>query len=238
MALLDVDEVDADVTRRKRRLDIAVLQPIELAVGEDAPVVAKGGIVEEHGGRGIRPAPRVRQLQADQTGVGAGAVLAARQGDQPLERRQILLREQQLPRVRAGLGNNRHGFPPEQLGAASGEAGPAADRQLVGGPRERAVAALHRVDREAIAGGALADAERGQGGPNLRLEPDPDPESRNLRLEGLPGREYRCAHTPLQGGHSSLGQVVDNARQTDVTPPIGADQGGQLTRPCRINDLA
>ena len=41
MALLDVDEIGADVARAARRVHVAVLQPIELVVGDDPSVVAQ-----------------------------------------------------------------------------------------------------------------------------------------------------------------------------------------------------
>ena len=55
MALLDVDEVDADVARTQRRGDVAILQPIELRVGHDPAVVAQRRVVEEDQRRRVGP---------------------------------------------------------------------------------------------------------------------------------------------------------------------------------------
>ena len=101
MALLDIDEVDADIARAQRRRDVAVLQPIELRVGQDTGVVSQRRIMEQDDRGGIRPSPGMRQLEANQAGICARTVLSPGKRDQPFERRQVLFRQQQLAGVRA-----------------------------------------------------------------------------------------------------------------------------------------
>ena len=87
----------------------------------------------------------------------AGTVLLAGERNQLLERRQVLLRQQQLAGVGARVRIDRDRLAPEQLCAAAGKPAPPAERQLVGRAVERAVAPFHRMDREAVADRAAAD---------------------------------------------------------------------------------
>jgi hypothetical protein len=113
----------------------------------------------------------MRELQADEE-VARRAVFGSRERNHPLERREVVFRQQQLTGIGACVGIDRDRLTPEQLGPAAGEAGPAAERQLVGSAIERAVAAFHRVNHQAVTDAAPSNRQRGDSDANVRFETD------------------------------------------------------------------
>ena len=80
--------------------------------------------------------------------------------DQPGEGGQRRLADEQLPRIGAALFDDRGRFAPDQLGPAGAEAAVTADRQFVGRAVGGAVAALHRLHAEGVAGRQRPDRDR------------------------------------------------------------------------------
>src|SRR5262249_61468816 len=79
---------------------------------------------------------------------------------QPLQAGAGVLRDEQLAGVGAALVNDRGRLAPDQLGAAGAEAGVAAEGQLAGPAVGGAVAPLHRLDAQGVAGAERADGYR------------------------------------------------------------------------------
>lgn len=138
--------------------------------------------------------PEWVKLYADEK-VACGAVFLARQGDQLFERRHGPIADEQLPCIRPHVGSDRHGLPPEEFGAAPAEARPSAERQFVGRPIERAVAAFHRMNGESVADGAICDGQRPQRCLDVAREPYVETERRDFLFQrAAVGKECVACH--------------------------------------------
>ena len=137
------------------------------------------------------------ELQADETRVSAGTMLFPGEGNQLFERRQILLRQEQLARIGASVRVDCHRLAPQELCTTAGKSAPPPGREFVRSAFEGAVTPLHRVDPQPVADGAGADAERRQRRRDLGLEADLHAEPRNLCYERLSIRENGSAHAPV-----------------------------------------
>ena len=176
VALLEIDEVDADLRGQAGRGDVLILDPLEFVIREeririvDRPAgrLVDGERVEQGIVRGqqrpaVSVAARVGDLQADeQIGVAAAGVAMRlpAAGEHRFDRRGRSVVQPELPRIGSSLVADRGRFAPDQFRPAAAEADVAAVRQLVGPAVERAVAALHRLNGEAVAAALGADRHR------------------------------------------------------------------------------
>src|ERR1700738_5150746 len=101
--------------------------------------------------------------------------------------------DQQLARIGAAVLNDRSCLAPDQLGAAGAETAIAAKRQLIGAAVERAVAALHGLNAERVAGAERADGYGTKEGTEIALEPDAQAETPAFFLERFLRMEFEVA---------------------------------------------
>ena len=178
MALLDVDEVEADPEGQPGRLDVAVLEAVELVVGDEG-IIGAGGPSRWPCRRrcGDRAAGRAGPgaavgTSSGRSGSAAGRRAGRRRGrsprrwacrrlaEHPLEGRGGGSADDELAGIGPAFRDDRGGLAPDQLGPAGAEAAVAAEGQLARAAVGLAVAALHRLDRQPVADAPAADLDR------------------------------------------------------------------------------
>ena len=175
VAMLQVHEVRAHVPRELRRADEVLDEPLNLVVGEDLRVARDLELRVENrmperdtrlvGRLPVRFAEtsRVCELESDDEVVRRAVTLRVRvlqEADQLSDARLVLLDEDELVRVRAAVGPHGHRLrAANQLRAALAEALPAPTHFVAQATGRRAVPALHRVERDAVADGLAVDGD-------------------------------------------------------------------------------
>src|SRR5207237_682871 len=119
-----------------------------------------------------------------------------------------VLVEPELPRVGAALLDYRGGLAPDQLRAAGAEAAVAAVGQLVGPAVRGAVAALHRLDAERVAGPQRADVDGPEEGAEVAAEAQVEAQPAALGFDVLDGAELEIA------GHG--GSLAEAGQRNDL----------------------
>src|SRR5262245_23748538 len=177
MTLLHVDEGKADARRQTSCRDIMVRKPPQIIVVQQwigtisyfsGGLIDNGTRVEDRVMKGqerpaVTVAARVRQLQADEQiivrteGFTVGLTAFAQH---PFQVGCRLVVEKQLPRVGPPLVEHRGRLAPDELGPAGAETAVTPKRQLIGPAVGRAVATLHGLDTEPVAGTQRADGHR------------------------------------------------------------------------------
>ncbi len=215
MALLDIDELKADALGQPGRLDVAVRQPAQLIVGQQRVTRidrAAGGLVD-HGPRvedrvvkgqqrpAIAVTARVSQLQPDhQILVGAeGFSVGGPAGpEHGLKVRGGLVVEEQLAGVGPALLHHGGRLAPDQLGAPGPKAAITADGQLIGPAIKGAVAALHGLDAQGVAGPQRADGDGPEQRTEVLAETQTEAELLTLGFEVSEGAEFEeaCQRKP------------------------------------------
>ena len=246
MALLDVHEVEADAPGEGGGIGEAVLKLLKIRVVQQGVVrrdvldgVDRRDVLGQQRS-GVAPAAGVGQLQADDQVVPAEALPVGRsgRGQQALEVGRRLRADEELARVRPPFGDDGGRFAPDELGAAGAEALPAAEGQFARAAVQGGVAALHGVDRQPVARGERADAQRLEEEvyPVGEVDLEPSPVDVGAKLvQGAIGEVPR--HARLSPG-SSRGVDSRTARSTPRRrPPPGrrrgyrTDSAGARSRP-------
>ena len=176
MALLEVDEVATDPRGQLRGGEVLVLDPFQIAVGQQR---VRG--IDESAGRFVacqrienrivsrqqRPSKtepsRMRQLQAEQqiaVVTECCSMCCSAIGQHLFDRGRRTAMQPQLSWVHPRVIGNRSRFAPDQLRAATAESDVAAEGQLIRQTIERPVATLHRLNRPAIADRSATDLNR------------------------------------------------------------------------------
>ena len=163
VTVLDVDERVASALRDRGGAREVPDQRIDLGIREDGRVVTHvRARIEQRvperdarparAGIGHRPAPAVRELEADhRLGMPRPLRFLAERRAQRREPAEIRLARDELVRVRAALGLHRDGLAaPDPAGARRTEASPAAQGEIGRPAVARPVPALHRLDHEAV----------------------------------------------------------------------------------------
>ena len=134
-------------------------EPLELAVADDGAVRRGSGLPVDQGivtgddAHRVGVAAGVGELDGDEQVAGRApflAVDAAHHFDEAGELAHGRAVEHHLAGVGAAVGADGGGLEPDELGAAAGEAFVAPPGEFLGAAVERAVAAFHRKDHEAV----------------------------------------------------------------------------------------
>ena len=157
VAALDIHAVKARFFRKARGAGHRVLRPLDLLVGQNTALARRLPAQQRIGGQrfglavGLGIASGVRRLQNEQRRI---AVFFYRQiadaRGELLIFAQVVLRQPELARVGAPLRQHGAGLRPDQPRAAARKFVVSADRQLPRRAVRRAVAALHRLDHDAV----------------------------------------------------------------------------------------
>jgi hypothetical protein len=230
VALLQVDEVEPERGRPLRGGDVAVREPFQLGVGDQGAPRAgalAGLLVEhragiEHGvvlgdhGAADAVAPGVGQLQPDDevAVVPEGPPVRPSAGlQQPGDLRGGLLRQKELPGVRAPLGDDGRRLHPDQLGPAGAEPLVAPDGQVAGGAVRVPVAPLHRLDRHPVADRAAAERVRPEQGGEVLRQAEIQPPRLGIGEEG----SRRLVLEETGQGTTPLPDPIDEGRSREFS---------------------
>jgi len=228
VAMLEVHEVGPAVAGHARGPDVAADELLDIGVGQhlfvggDVELPVQDRVAVGHAGfpallvMGTAEAAGVGQLETDDQVVDrtpAGEVLRLEDLHQLRDARLVLGVDDQLVHVRPAVGPDGHGLgAADEFGTARAEALPAPLHLLGGAAGGRAVPALHRMNRDAVADGLAVDLGAGDrlgervagAGLDGVLDRQVDAERGAVGPEIGDGLERRDAGKLESGGHGDV----------------------------------
>jgi len=99
----------------------------------------------------------------------------------------------QLPGTGSAFEGDRRGLAPDKFGASAAKAKISAKGQLIGSAVERAIATLHGLNAERIAGAKFADVRRSKEGTQVVGEAQIQPQTTTFGLQLRQGVKFKKA---------------------------------------------